>query len=418
MGQRSRIIPNSKGVDYIHLDVDRGVQGKINIPCFYLDSEPFAAPTAWLTVKYPTSRKSRRRAAAALRDFLNEVLDGMRDKDRKKVRHDFWKRINGDIVRGYFHGVLKEIREQKKTSILNARALIQSFYEAAHAKGWCTENKTHLFEGLADIEEETEIDLHSQYLEDGLYETLLKQLRTKYPDKAEKSKRDRKLNERRRFYRARDRLVMELGHKGGLRSFEVTSLKVEQVLPLLEAVAKNGKITRHIKVSLIRKGGKLKDLDISEHLGQQIYNFIRYERKTRLKNVHHRSATDRAGPLICSEAGNSLRDAHGTHVFRLLRRLALIEDIPKLLERVEKKETPGWWLPLRQIAGDGSPKTALSFHALRHTYLTDLAIDCVDPDYVRQQAGHATKDTTYELYVEFGVKLVKARSDRPAQGAD
>ena len=414
MGRRAKIIQNSRGVDYINWDVDRGARGTINTPCFYLDRLPFEAPTFWLVLKYPKSKGTRQTAAKALKRFLNAFLDGMDDDAREKADFHFWKQITREDVEGYFYTVLYEDAGQASTSIKITRALIQSFYSKAAERGWCTDDLSLLFNGL-EIEKDTQLDLHSQYLEAGLYEVLIKQIESWHPEKKTEKAGDRLYNERKRFLQSRDRLVMDLGYEGGLRTNEVSQINVEKILTALEAVEENNRITRHITIEIIRKGGNVKRLEISQHLGQQIYNFIRHERKTRLNKVAKAHSTDRTGPLICSEAGKSLAGGHGTHVFAQLRKRALVEDIPALLSQVEEKETPGHWLAEHQIAGNGKPKSALSFHALRHTYLTNLSIENPgEDDYIRQQAGHADKSTTFNIYVDFGAKLEKLRSKQSA----
>jgi len=424
MGRPRKIYPSRHGVDFVNLDVNRGVRGVINTPCFYLDGKPFAAPTVWLATEFTKSLESRRTNASRLRSYLNGILDDiaqdMTEEERKDVSFDFWKHVTKEDVEGYFFGVLREDRCLAKTSIFTSRASVQSFYGSARDKGWIVNSKSHLFDGIGEIEEESEIHLPSQYIESELSETLLNQLHKKYPNTEGKSEKARRTNERRRFYRARDRLVMDLGYEGGLRTCEVSSLTLEQLLPKLEAIIHNNKITGHIKISVIRKGGKLRELDISQRLCQKIYNFIRHERKKRISCNIRSSATERSGPLICSEAGKRMGKGHGTRVFCMLRKLALIEDIPCLLENLEETGTPGWWLSIQQIAGHPDRhKSALSFHALRHTYLTNLAIDNPgEHDYIKQQAGHASQEITYEVYVEFGVRLEKKRCNDARQRPD
>ena len=90
MGAPRKIYPRSDGVDFVNLEVDRGVRGVINIPCFYLDGMPFDAPTVWLATEFSVSLGSRRANANRLRSFLNEILEDKPPAERKKVGFDFW----------------------------------------------------------------------------------------------------------------------------------------------------------------------------------------------------------------------------------------------------------------------------------------------------------------------------------------
>ncbi|MEP7706522.1 site-specific integrase [Paraglaciecola sp. 25GB23A] len=384
------------------IDIERGARGSINTPCFTLDGQRLAAPTLWLMDE--SCFNTRNKYASNLRDFLNEYLEGMSNDERTNIDHSFWQSIDRDTVQGYFYSVLLDERGLKKTSILNIKAAIQSFYRAAEVNGWTSKQYSNLFNNMSDIEEETQTDLRSQYLEYDLYQVIIKQILQSHRNKETKNIDQKGINST-PFLQSRDYLVMELGYSGGFRANEAMQLHVEQLLPKLEEVEENGVIKKAIRIRLVRKGGKSKELDISNYLGQQIYNFITKERSSQAKlqfGAQHKGG--RTGPLISSITGEKMSVRYPTKLFKSLRCVAL-EDIIDLLHTVEKDSKCGWWLSLDQIIGDPNQhKSALSYHSLRHTYLTNLAgSNPLDLDYVRQQAGHAKGDTTFNIYVEFTV---------------
>lgn len=412
MGRPKKLIPKLSGVDFVQLDIDRGVRGVINTPAFTLDGIRLVAPTLWLIEE--DCSNTRTKYASNLRDFLNEYLEGMSDADRVKVDHSFWQEIDRDTVRGYFYSVLLHERELKKTSILNIKAAINSFYEAAAENGWTARKLSILFKNMSDIEEKTQTDIRSQYVENDLYQIIRKQILHCHKRGSKKNGKPKETSTT-PFLQSRDYLVMNLGHSAGFRSNEVMQLKVEQLLPKLEEVEQNGNITKAIRIGLVRKGDILKELDISSDLGQKIYNFITKERLQQAKfrfSKHYRDG--RNGPLISSVVGGRMSVRYPTNLFKSLR-VAAFEDIADLLEKVEEEGRPGWWLSMRQIQGlQNVHKSALSYHSLRHTYLTNLATDNPDDqDYVRQQAGHAKGDTTFNIYVDFAV--VRERRSRDDQ---
>lgn len=413
VGRPKNLVPKFRGVDYVHLDIDRGVRGIINTPAFTLDGLRLVAPTLWcMGISCP---RTRTKSAGKLRDFLNEYLNGMEEEERENIDPQFWQEIDRDTVQGYFYDELHKERGLEKTSILNIRAALKSFYETAgpleKGKGWTARYLSILFDNMADIEEPTELDLRSQYIEKDLFKTIGKQILNSHK-RVDRKTGKLKETSNTAYLQSRDYLVMDLGHLGGFRSMEVSRIRVEQLLPELEKVEKNGHISKSIKITLIRKGDKQRELIISKKLGQQMYNFITKERKKQANESFCRSNRDgRSGPLICSVDGKRMRDKYATDLFRDLRKEAL-GDIADLINEAEELEKPGWWLSMDQIIGrPGKNKSALSYHALRHTYLTNLSIENPDdPDYVRQQAGHEESDTTFNIYVDFAVVIEKKKN--------
>jgi integrase len=189
------------------------------------------------------------------------------------------------------------------------------------------------------------------------------------------------------FLRARNELILELGHKLGLRSFEVThyrNLKISDLNEILQLAEKRNRLSS--SVTIFGKRKKCRDIDVPPEILNKISQFLKvYSNEIKLDN------------LICAEGGNTLSPSFACRLFKRARDSAL----PKL--KIALKE-------LHEI--DDAPYTiswnstkSLTFHCLRHTYATNLVTYCyengIDPiSYLPDQLGH-TKYSTTKQYTNF-----------------
>jgi site-specific recombinase XerD len=193
------------------------------------------------------------------------------------------------------------------------------------------------------------------------------------------------------FLRERDELVLQLGYHCGLRSAETTStrnLQTKKINALLKKADESNNLT--ITVPIVGKGNKLRYVVFNAKITQMIRNFLRGRR-----------AFLPDGPLICSHAGRELSSGHASRLFNRALKTAL----PKLrwfTRKTNRSNEDVYTISFPSIK-------KLSFHALRHTYATNLVSFCYDHGfdpwhYLMDQLGHAQESTT-KIYILFDANI-------------
>ncbi|MDR6927853.1 tyrosine-type recombinase/integrase [Pseudomonas sp. BE134] len=238
-----------------------------------------------------------------------------------------------------------------------------------------------------DAKKKVNFDLYNKYVESDLFKALLANVVAKSA-----------------FEKERDELVLGLGYICGLRSSEVTdprNLLTNDLRTRIASAERDGIQT--ITVSIIGKGEKRRHVDIHPKAFRKIKFFLEGRRKSIPE-----------GSLICNAKGSPLSLGHATYVFRMAKKSAGANIATVILELHAKE-------PSMHFISDIS-FYALTFHALRHTYATNLVDFCYkhgyDPwQYVPEQMGHEDKETTQE-YVVFDGKLHRREKIRRALNDD
>ncbi|WP_415900850.1 tyrosine-type recombinase/integrase [Neptuniibacter sp. QD48_11] len=166
------------------------------------------------------------------------------------------------------------------------------------------------------------------------------------------------------FVKERDKLVLRLGYEVGLRSHELVKSNNFSIARLLNQRV-SYKLGDVIEWYVVGKGGKGRFVLIQQNLAELIFNFI----------DKHLEKLRASGHLFCCDYNNKkLSNRHGNNVFRTCANRAINNEFD-----------------------------SLSFHSLRHTYATNLAIWCdrnkVNPRLISDRLGHSDAETT-AIYVE------------------
>lgn len=195
------------------------------------------------------------------------------------------------------------------------------------------------------------------------------------------------------FAKERDELVLHLGYYCGLRSAEVTDSRNLQTQDLRARIYRaEQRNEKTITIPILGKGEKLRQVDVPPKAFRKIKAFMEGRRKPE---------AIRDGSLICKRDGSSLFEEHATNTFKSARAIASAR-IDDILDEIHIGEPHLYFLTKPSFL-------KLTFHALRHTYATNLVDFCYkhgyDPwQYVPEQMGHEDKATTQD-YIVFDGKL-------------
>jgi len=285
-----------------------------------------------------------------------------------------WDHLNDDQMSGYIESTLLAKYNLSKRSISRHCSSIQGMYMHLSQAGFCERqfNFSFSYRDKHGVQEcgltrpSNSFKLKKKYINAPLLDTLLEHA-----------------SETPGFLRARNELILELGHKLGLRTFEVTherNLRVSDFKSVLSLNKKSNRLS--CSTTIFGKGSKYRDVNIHPELLESIFRFIREFRK----NVP-------GDNLICAENGSTLSPSFASRLFKQVRNCAL----PKLKTKLKE---------LHLL--DDAPYTvswpsvkALTFHCLRHTYATNLVTYCeenqIDPrSYLPDQLGHTKFQTTMQ----------------------
>ena len=344
------------------------------------------APTLYLIhlAQQGQQPNSIRSCAHDLRSFF-EALQA-HDQD--------WKLLTNVDMSGYLYGHLKVARLCSDKSIERHITTLRLFYAHAWQLGMLDAPASFSYHFISDEQKKqgdgkkrVNFDLYNKYVEKGIFERLLGCI------KAQSA-----------FEKERDELVLHIGYYCGLRSAEVTDSRNLQTSDLRKRIAQAEKAgDQTITVPIIGKGEKLRKVDIPPKAFKKIKHFLEGRRK---------DIAD--GPLICTRNGKALFSGHATNIFKSAR-VAASANIDDVLDELHAKD------PYLHFVTKPS-FLKLTFHALRHTYATNLVDFCYkhgyDPwQYVPEQMGHEDEATTKE-YVIFDGKLQRREKIRRALNDD
>jgi site-specific recombinase XerD len=341
-----------------------------------------AVPTLYLLSQAKEGKLKNSLAAAAddLKGFFQTLEDHNQD----------WKYLSDQDISGYLYGCLKRKGKLCDRSIERKKSTIRKLYKWAAKSGFLEHEPVYSYnyqsneirnqgQGFKKVD----FDLYNKYCTDTIFNHLLAHV---VADSE--------------YKRERDELVMILGRFCGLRASEVTdprNLQTEKLQKLISVAEKNNKNT--ITIPIIGKGEKLRHVDVPAFALGKIKFFMQGRR-----------ATVRPGHLICSKVGKPLSARFASDIFCLAKKSAL-PSVQEVIDEMHAKNSELHFINKESFHN-------LGFHALRHTYATNLVDFCYkhgfDPwQYVPEQMGHEDVDTT-KAYVIFDGKLNRREKIRRA----
>ena len=197
--------------------------------------------------------------------------------------------------------------------------------------------------------------IHKCYIPPDLFEGLLKHLEAQGD-----------------FERERDEIAMRIGYEMGLRTEELVrnnNFSIEKLKTAQRTYKFGDVIEWDNLIGKGSKGGKARNVIIKPKLAEQIFNFMD-KNKSIYKNNKH---------LFCHADGRKLASNHGTNTFRNAKNNF---NHPELNDK--------------------------SFHKLRHSYATNMAILCSEKQMnrriIQDRLGHNDFSTS-EIYIEVAYLL-------------
>lgn len=303
-----------------------------------------------------------------------------------------WRQLTNEDMSGYLYGHLKQARSCTDKSIKRHISTLKLFYAHAWQIGMLNAPASFTYNYIpdeqkkqGDAKKKVNFDLFSKYVEKEIFNRLLSNIKAQSP-----------------FEKERDELVLHLGYYCGLRCAEVTDPRNLQTADLRKRIALADKSDdKTLNVPIIGKGEKLRQVDIPTKAFKKIKSFLEGRRKSE-------SVAD--GSLICKRNGASLFEGHATNIFKSAR-VSASANIEDVITELHAKDPHLHFVTKPNFL-------LLTFHALRHTYATNLVDFCYkhgyDPwQYVPEQMGHEDKATT-EDYVIFDGKLHRREKIRRA----
>lgn len=335
--------------------------------------------------------------------LLNRSLEGLSIKSVEKYASiilslveevDFDPEL-GDLddltdttMSSYLEKILWEARRVSGNTLNQHKIVLSDFFSRAHDMGHLSKGNrfTYRISDSAEIAQakhlgrQNSIDpfrLSEKYIPQNQFDLLL----AYDPAKSQ-------------FVRSRNEIIFRLGYEVGLRAGEVTSFENLSLVSIDKAVEKS-KFDRLNEIELTilgkgRHGGKVRVVVVPPSLKRKILRFVET----------YRSQLN--GNLICQSNGAQLGDSYATTIFNrarknLIRTLSL--DKQKL---VSNEETIDRWIA----------NTGWTFHALRHSYATNLAMRVISGEdklpmvYVQERLGHTHRRTTL-IYCHFAAVLTE-----------
>ncbi|MCF4174889.1 tyrosine-type recombinase/integrase [Vibrio sp. McD22-P3] len=266
-----------------------------------------------------------------------------------------WKEVRQEHIDVYVNHYLKQTLSLKEQSINGHFAAISGFYKYAWEQGFVSAPRVYRCEVLDDDTgrkmksiNDDPCDLIKKYIPRDKISLLLEHVDYKSD-----------------YIQERNELILGIGYHMGLRAEEVIdrrNLKLSKLLNL-----DTGEINK--KISIIGKGAKPRKVNIPFALQEKISTFI-----------HGRRSKIEGDLLICGREGKSLTRGTACYVFQRAK------------------------LHSQDIFFNNR-----TFHCLRHSFATNLVIDCYSKGYdpwvvVPEQMGHSDYTTTFN-YVFFEAVL-------------
>jgi site-specific recombinase XerD len=345
-----------------------------------------AAPVPYLIYLAQNGRQknSIRANANDLCSFFQALKDHGQD----------WRRLTDRDMSGYLYGYLLKARSCSDATIERHISTLTNFYAHAWTVGLLEIPPSFTYTYVSGEEKvqgygerKVNFDLFNKYIERKIFEHLLSHIKTQAP-----------------FEKERDETVMYLGYLCGLRNAEVTdprNLRTDLLDKLFKDAEKANVNT--IVVPIFGKGNKLRKVEVQPKAFLKIKTFL-----------YGRRASAPTGPLICKKDGGVLFNGHASYTFKSCRVAAAFR-IGSVLAELDEKN------PSLHLLTESSFEK-LTFHALRHTFATNLVDFCYkhgyDPwPYVSDQLGHEDRATTRE-YIVFDGRLHRRQNTNWATNND
>jgi site-specific recombinase XerD len=359
-------------------DVDKGTFGTATVIGMHDDGQLMLVPTLFLASL--DSDHTKTAYAQSLKSLFGEI--------KKRNPGETWRDINQRKVSGWVNGLLLLKKRMDKSSITVMVTGAKEFYKYAEKHGWIDTLPELDWRILREDSEESRSPggqeknsrsfggVKEQYIERELLEVFLSQIDTTDS-----------------FIAERDQLAIEIGYETGMREDEImnpNNLDTEKMLRLIDEqqlANPSNKASIQIQVPIIgkgRHGGKSRTVNFNPRITRLVKKFITGVRRTKVGDK---------GPLICKKNGKKMSSEHPQNIFRKCRNRALSGDIAIFLSKARNNTTGKLFLSLEQISPTpGAHKSGLSFHALRHTNITNRIEFCVKHGFplshVWEQVGH------------------------------
>jgi site-specific recombinase XerD len=276
-----------------------------------------------------------------------------------------WACVDQRTLTGYLHGELFQRRRLSEASISRQIETLRKFYRWLNKKGFIDSPKEfnwsykHLFghpSGDRAAFSAHQHSFNSLYID-------LDDFRQILSGNCSSSS----------FIQYRNEITMQLGYECGLRAHELLLLKVTPTLKsICNARERNNGLWAASRISIVGKGGTIREIYLPPLLAEKVYGFIKIFRDGILGKSEY---------LICHRNGDKIRDPKfGSNVFSLACARAG-------LARHHKQ----------------------GFHRLRKSFGTNLVKDCYtygrDPWVeVPRRMGHKNFRTTVK-YIQFDALL-------------
>jgi site-specific recombinase XerD len=350
-------------------------QGRKIIAAMILQDGPLTAESV---VVAPTLYLLHLAKSAPLNTLMATGSDLKRLFEALKIAGRQWDEISDDQMSGYIESTLLTQYKLSRETIARHCSSINGMYKHLSKSGFTDKYFEYSFRYLDDDGLEgnglsptyNNIRLKKKYINDQLFEVLLEHA-CEAPG----------------FLRDRNELILELGHKLGLRSFEVThakNLKISTIKEIIYLAKKNKRLS--CSLTIFGKRKKYRDIDVPTELLFRLERFIK-----------DHEAEIVGDNIICAKDGSALRDSFASRLFKRVKDTALPKLKDKLKQLLEQDDAP-YTINWKSVQ-------SLTFHCLRHTYSTNLVTYCneqgIDPFvYLPDQLGH-TKFSTSKQYTNF-----------------
>jgi site-specific recombinase XerD len=275
----------------------------------------------------------------------------------------------------YLESVLMDERKNTASTIIQVQQTLTGFFEYLKDQGFA--QKEHRFTYALTMEAELKLaktkgsqnshdpfKLSERYIPQNQFDLFMKYVDGKTP-----------------YIKDRNEIMMRLAYEAGCRRHEITWFKNFSLLEIEAAIKKSERDNlNEIYLNIFGKGRKMRKICIEPQLRRKIEEFIR-----RYKHLLN-------GQLICSASGQELTNEYAARIF--------IRAKKKLIKEASLEDADRW-----------ESNTGWTFHALRHSYATNLGLRIESGEaklgrsYLMDRLGHNHPQTTL-IYLHFAAALL------------
>lgn len=325
------------------------------------DGSIFWEPTLFLFHKANNGSKPK-----SVSSYAQDLIAFLRVVEESRGELN-WKNVSDPQMTAYIHSYLQNDKKLKLSTVIRNITTLKSFYYWAWKVRLLERPSCFTFGYDENIPKGDPVSLATSYVSREEFIEIIGSL----------SSDDSFLIER-------DELVLEFGYYTGVRANEIVDPRNFETSELRKRVCEARRSNQlSLDIQIVGKGEKLRTIVIPPELFESLEKYLLRRRKKIID-----------GPLICNEYGASLNRQHASQVFTKATNNANDEVKSRL--------------------------SVLGYHALRHTYATDLVTWCYennrDPwQIVQERMGHEDKKTTlgyvsWEAYLNNRLDVLKKLS--------